>query len=214
MEDCGKVLETRDIFEHVNEELKEKYERFTFNKFVEKQGSTTAWCPTPGCPAAFEFDDQLDNYKCPACHKHYCLKCRVEYHKGMSCQEYRINNKFDDKDKKFIEFVRGHKFKQCPNCKFWVERAEGCSTMTCKCGQEFCYHCGGTTCPHGRCKFLGAGHPVPPHRPVRPHPEPRPGRMPARPVRPVLMEPPVRPRPHINYGEMIEKPRPPPRKKK
>ena len=35
--------------------------------------------------------------------------------------------------------------------------------MTCKCGQEFCYNCGGTTCPHGMCANM-------PEAPVIPMP--------------------------------------------
>ena len=27
--------------------------------------------------------------------------------------------------------------------------------MKCKCGQEFCYTCGGTGCPHGSCSNSG-----------------------------------------------------------
>ncbi|MFN9955782.1 MAG: Rcat domain-containing protein [bacterium] len=39
--------------------------------------------------------------------------------------------------------MKGQNFKQCYNCKFWVEKTEGCDHMTCKCGAEFCYICGG-----------------------------------------------------------------------
>ena len=73
----------------------------------------------------------------------------------MTCAEYRINNSFDKNDEKFIDFVKGAKFKQCPKCNYWVERNDGCSTMRCKCGQEFCYTCGGTGCPHGSCSNSG-----------------------------------------------------------
>lgn len=45
----------------------------------------TSWCPTAGCTAVFESDEALDNYRCPACRKHYCLKCRCQYHTGMTC---------------------------------------------------------------------------------------------------------------------------------
>ena len=46
--------------------------------------------------------------------------------------------------------------------------------MTCKCGQEFCYVCGGTTCPHGMCANPPKGV-VAPEVPIRrPMPVPRP----------------------------------------
>jgi|JI6StandDraft_1071083.scaffolds.fasta_scaffold01165_17 hypothetical protein len=40
----------------------------------------------------------------------------------MTCKEHEINNTFNDDDKKFIDFVKGAKFKQCPKCRFWVEK--------------------------------------------------------------------------------------------
>lgn len=145
---------------------------------MELNHASTAWCPTAGCTAVFSFDEELDNYKCPACQKHYCLRCRCDYHYGMTCAEYKINNSFDKNDEDFIKFVQGARYKQCPKCKFWVERNDGCSTMTCKCGQEFCYDCGGTTCPHGMCANSGRVPPGPARVPMlppvfpgrRPHP--------------------------------------------
>lgn len=135
MEGCGRKLGVTDIYGYIEGDLKEKYQKFSFNKFVEQNNSSTAWCPTAGCPAVFCFDEQLDNYRCPACKKHYCLRCKCEYHSGMTCAEYRINNSFDRNDEEFLRFVQGSKYKQCPKCKYWVERMDGCSTMSCKCGQ-------------------------------------------------------------------------------
>lgn len=34
-------------------------------------------------------------------------------------------------------------YRQCSNCKFVVERTEGCNHMTCRCKHQFCYICGG-----------------------------------------------------------------------
>ena len=66
-----------------------------------------------------------------------------------------MSKTFSKEDKAFEDFVKGAKFKQCPKCKFWVERVSGCSSMACRCGVEFCYDCGGTGCPHGRCSGSG-----------------------------------------------------------
>lgn len=40
----------------------------------------------------------------------------------MTCKEFQINNTFNEDDKKFIEFVKVAKFKQCPKCRYWVEK--------------------------------------------------------------------------------------------
>lgn len=48
----------------------------------------------------------------------------------------------------FEQFVKGKNFKQCPKCRRWVEKTQGCDHMTCRCGGEFCYKCGG---PYRNC---------------------------------------------------------------
>lgn len=40
----------------------------------------------------------------------------------MTCAEYKVSRTWSEDDKKFQEFVVGAKYKQCPNCNFWVER--------------------------------------------------------------------------------------------
>ncbi len=154
-EDCTRKLSTNDVETYVEGEILEKFYQFSLNKYVESADNMTSWCPTPGCSAVFEFDEILDNYRCLVCRKHYCLKCRTDYHYGMTCAEYRVSNTFSKDDKAFVDFVKGAKFKQCPKCKFWVERVSGCCSMACRCGVAFCYDCGGTGCPHGRCTGSG-----------------------------------------------------------
>ena len=81
------------------------------------------------------------------------MKCKVEFHKGMTCKEFAISRVFDKNDEAFIQFVRGAKYKQCPKCKFWVEKNEGCDHMTCRCSFQFCYICGGV---YQKCACTGA----------------------------------------------------------
>lgn len=100
---------------------------------MESNAKDTSWCPTPGCQAVFCFDAALDNYRCPSCKHHYCLRCKCEMHAELTCAEYRKVAQLDEPDRKFIMLVRGAKYKQCPNCKFWVEKNEGCDHMTCRC---------------------------------------------------------------------------------
>ena len=81
----------------------------------------------------------------------------MKYHTGQSCKEYQVSNTHDvflkfvilvdflfkNNDKAFEKFVIGKKFKQCSKCMFWVEKNQGCDHMTCRCGYQFCYKCGG-----------------------------------------------------------------------
>ncbi|CAD8212372.1 unnamed protein product [Paramecium pentaurelia] len=46
-------------------------------------------------------------------------------------------------DDKFLNLMMISKYKQCPQCKTWVEKISGCDHMTCRCKFQFCYACGG-----------------------------------------------------------------------
>ena len=43
----------------------------------------------------------------------------------------------------FADMAKQQQLKQCPKCKFWVEKADGCDAMHCRCNLVFCYKCGG-----------------------------------------------------------------------
>ena len=143
MEYCKAEIQNEDLMENLEKEALEKYWEFTLKNYVELHGDELSWCPTADCNYAFIFDKEIYLLHCPKCMKSYCLNCRVEEHKGMSCKEYQINSKVDHNDVMFYDFVKGHKFKKCTQCQFWVEKNEGCDHMTCRCGYQFCYICGG-----------------------------------------------------------------------
>ena len=82
---CGGKLTVADVHEFIDGDLRVKYEKFSFDVYVGKNQADSSWCPTPGCTAAFSWEEELDNYRCPACKMHYCLKCKCNYHYGVTC---------------------------------------------------------------------------------------------------------------------------------
>lgn len=62
----------------------------------------------------------------------------------MQCKEREY-------DKKFLRFAKGAKYKECGKCRRWVEKQSGCDHITCLCGHDFCYRCGGNY-PKCHCK--------------------------------------------------------------
>lgn len=66
-------------------ELEQKYYDFSLNQYVEDHGNCTSWCPTPDCNLVFEFYEGASLFDCKRCCRRYCLKCRCDYHEGMSC---------------------------------------------------------------------------------------------------------------------------------
>ena len=89
------------------------------------------------------YDKNEFHLNCPLCKKSYCLQCKTEWHKDKTCEEYQLEKKDKDNDIKFEEYAKGNNFKQCPNCKRWVEKISGCDFIACPCGTNFCYSCGG-----------------------------------------------------------------------
>lgn len=133
------------------DDLALKLENISLNYLVENYPNEITYCPTPGCKYICSYDKNEFNLICPLCGKSYYLQCKTEWHKNLTCQEYQLtqknNNKDDENDRKFEEYVKGKNYKQCPNCKRWVEKTEGCDHITCCCGTHFCYNCGGIRDP-------------------------------------------------------------------
>ena len=119
-----------------------KLETISLNHLAENNSDEVSYCPTAGCNYICFYDRNEYHLNCPLCKKSYCLKCKTEWHMGMSCEEYQREQKKDENDKKFEEYVKGNNFKQCPKCKRWVEKISGCDHISCTCGAQFCYNCG------------------------------------------------------------------------
>ena len=50
----------------------------------------------------------------------------------------------DEIDKDFKKWKKNKLVKQCPKCKMWTEKNEGCNHMTCvECKYQWCWLCGG-----------------------------------------------------------------------
>ena len=119
-----------------------KLETISLNHLAENNSEEVTFCPTAGCNYMCFYDKNEYHLNCPLCKKSYCLKCRTEWHLNKTCQEYQSEKYVKENDIKFEEYVKGNNFKQCPNCKRWVEKTYGCNHITCRCGTHFCYRCG------------------------------------------------------------------------
>lgn len=105
-------------------------------KIIERSTPNPIYCAKPGC-AAFIPPENITGplAKCAICNFVTCKMCRNPEHKGV-CPP--------DKDGGMLMQLAGsNSWCQCQRCKSMVERDEGCLHMTCTCGHEFCYNCGG-----------------------------------------------------------------------
>ncbi|MED6168639.1 hypothetical protein PIB30_013369 [Stylosanthes scabra] len=114
------------------------------------------YCPYPRCSALmsktelFEYSknligdsEQSGPKKCLKCHGLFCFNCKVPWHSGMKCYDYkRLNPNPPAEDLKLKFLASRSLWRQCVKCNHMIELAEGCYHMTCRCGYEFCYNCG------------------------------------------------------------------------
>ena len=134
---CEKIVKEDFILKIIKNEPKliEKYE--LFKKKAEIIASKTKkFCPSPNCPGYLERKEGEDKYvSCEKGHK-YCFVCLKQWHGTSKCDE--------EVDKDFQLWKKGKVIKQCPNCKFWTEKNEGCNHMTCaECKYQWCWLCEG-----------------------------------------------------------------------
>ncbi|XP_058078718.1 E3 ubiquitin-protein ligase RSL1-like [Magnolia sinica] len=110
-------------------------------------GSQRFYCPFKDCSALLIDDggDLVREAECPNCRRFFCAQCKVPWHSGVGCDEYQALNE-DERgrdDLMVMELAKTSGWTRCSHCKYIVEKTEGCIHMTCRCGFQFCYRCGG-----------------------------------------------------------------------
>ncbi|KAL4439319.1 hypothetical protein ABPG74_016982 [Tetrahymena malaccensis] len=140
---CNLHVKQLDLKEVLSTNEFQKYETFCLQNYIDSNQDEISWCLTPNCEYAFILASGQYNLDCPKCMKSYCLNCKCEYHKDQTCSEYKISKNFTEDDFKLEKLAVDQKFRKCSNCKIWVEKNQGCDHMTCRCGYQFCYICGG-----------------------------------------------------------------------
>lgn len=149
--ECAKGLKREFIIQHIDSEMKNKYERFRLNYEMDNTKKTC-----PNCCYITERDlpkftprrKQLtpDEYhiKCKECAFDWCFNCHSPWHEIISCEENRRG------DQHFYKWTKSRRAgfipncQKCPKCKVYIQRSEGCDSMTCnQCQSNFCYKCGG-----------------------------------------------------------------------
>lgn len=104
------------------------------------------YCASPRCSTAIpkeDLDAKRQTGKCPACEVYTCSLCRklMTDHIKMDIDS-RICPK-DENEVRLLELTKEKGWRQCPSCLNMVEKTSGCPHISCICGVEFCYYCGG-----------------------------------------------------------------------
>ena len=129
---------------NLSEEEMDRWERLKLQKTLDAM-SDVHYCPR--CESIVIADE--DNFAhCTNCRYAFCSICSDDYHSNSSCDEMTAIMKKIKKSKdkanelKSLRYIK-KRARQCPTCKIFINRSEGCNKMTCaQCRTYFCYSCG------------------------------------------------------------------------
>ncbi|KAK7389697.1 hypothetical protein VNO78_24960 [Psophocarpus tetragonolobus] len=141
---CTGVVEPQFCRSIIPKEVLDRWENALCENWL--LGSQNFCCPFKDCSAMLisDAEETVTTSECPHCNRLFCAQCKVSWHAGMDCNEFR-NLKPDERgrdDLMVLELAKDKSWRRCPRCKFFVEKIEGCSHISCRCGNEFCYVCG------------------------------------------------------------------------
>jgi E3 ubiquitin-protein ligase RNF144 len=99
-------------------------------------GSQKFYCPFKDCSALLVNDGKevVTASECPNCHRLFCAQCKVSWHTGVNCKEFKklkVGER-ESKDLMAMELAKNKNWKKCPKCRFYVERNEGCTRIICR----------------------------------------------------------------------------------
>ncbi|XP_040288671.1 E3 ubiquitin-protein ligase RNF144B [Bufo bufo] len=120
------------------------YQRLKLEREVHLDPCRT-WCPTADCQTVCQVelgDSGLPvSVDCHVCHITFCSACKRTWHLEHVCQEKQQVAVQPEKGVLVSTDVDAC-IKQCPVCRIYIERNEGCAQMMCKnCKHTFCWYC-------------------------------------------------------------------------
>jgi E3 ubiquitin-protein ligase RNF144 len=124
LEFCRSILPTED-FKRWNKAVCEVLFNIT-EKF---------YCPFADCSALLINDrtEAVRNLECPNCNRMLCGQCKVRWHEGIECSEFK-KLKRDDKGKDVMmtNIAKDMHWRICPKCRFYVAKSESSNIMRCR----------------------------------------------------------------------------------
>lgn len=91
-----------------------------------------AWCLNPACESGQIYPPGCARAKCSACKHYLCVRHKVPWHSGETCEEYdrrtRRQRRNDQASEKHVKEIT----KPCPGCNRNINKYVGCDHVTCK----------------------------------------------------------------------------------
>ena len=130
---CDYLIERNEVSQLVDAQTLDKYDKFVLNNLLDTEFNLFR---CGNCPAIVSVDQNTRYFACQECKKEYCCICQVEWHKGITCNQWA--NQHGKSNDLTLNLISKLNVKQCPKCKMHIEKNDGCDHMTCgKCKYEF-----------------------------------------------------------------------------
>ena len=132
---CKEILSKQFILSIIKDDknLIIKYEKF-LKRLEILNDPHKKFCPYPECDSYAEENKNSKLVKCKNNHI-FCFKCLQNHNEKSNCEE--------ELEKEFKIWMKNRIVKQCPKCKLWTEKNEGCNHILCsQCKTEWCWLCG------------------------------------------------------------------------
>ncbi|KAF3919858.1 Cullin-9 [Orbilia brochopaga] len=141
--ECNALLDSEGVRKFSSEEAYAKWDKFQLNKVLEAFDDFR-WCPgnnfTCGHGQLHPDRDSQPRIICSECDTHSCFTCRVLWHRGQSCAEYKASLDMSQSEKLILKTT-----KRCPKrgCGVPIEKREACLEVSHKsgCNTNFCWDC-------------------------------------------------------------------------
>ncbi|KAK4102853.1 hypothetical protein N658DRAFT_446398 [Parathielavia hyrcaniae] len=108
-------------------------------KMEEHGTANKTYCANPYCAAFVSTRNLTLGHReaiCGRCGFVTCIRCKKRSHLGV------CDAAIDQNGVLLHRFGQQHRWRKCPVCRTYVETMSGCRLVMCRCGVDFCYHCG------------------------------------------------------------------------
>jgi hypothetical protein len=117
------------------------------------------YCPNRQCSALVQLHEKKGEPRatCPLCQTVICVPCKTQWHRDLTCKEYQAlpPDERSPEDRLLIQLAKEKQWRRCKACSRIIELISGCNHMTCRCGRQFCFTCGGDWANHNTCVPAG-----------------------------------------------------------
>lgn len=149
---CTLIVPEKFMISSIKSEKRMQFIKALLKNFTD-YNKDIKWCPTPDCGICIRCLIHVEKEIECECRAVFCFSCSKEGHRPCPCILIEAWDTKNSSESENVKWLIANT-KQCPSCRKYIEKNQGCNHMTCQkgaggCGYEFCWICLGEWKPHG-----------------------------------------------------------------